>query len=70
MTMTMEDKMKQILGEQSFIIAALQIQLEAVRNECEMLKVQLGGLAQGQMFSEQLVAPKAPKTNGEARPNV
>lgn len=65
--MTMEDKIKAVLGEQGFIIAALQVQLEAIKAENEQLKKLMAEQAQAQMFVEQLRPPKA---NGEARPNV
>jgi hypothetical protein len=66
--MTMDDKIKQILGEQGFIIAVLQVQLEAVKAECEQLKKLIAEQAQGRMFVEAVRPP--PKTNGEARPDV
>jgi hypothetical protein len=69
--MTMEDRVKQILGEQAYIITALQVQLDAAKKECETLKNQLGVMAQGQMFADAIKPPSPPpRTNGEARPDV
>lgn len=66
--MTMEDRIKAIIGEQGFNIAALQTQLENLKAENEQLKNLVAAQTQGQMFGEQLRPP--PKTNGEARPDV
>jgi TRAP-type mannitol/chloroaromatic compound transport system substrate-binding protein len=63
--MTMEEKIKNVLGEQAFIIAALQVQMDAARAECEQLKKMLAEHAQMHMFSQAV----AEKSNGEARPS-
>jgi hypothetical protein len=63
-----EDRVKQVLGEQAFVIAVLQTQLEAIRAENEQLKKLHTEQAQAQVFSEALRPP--PKTNGEVRPDV
>jgi hypothetical protein len=66
--MTMEDRIKQVLGEQAYIITALQVQLDTAKTECNHLRDQLAAVAQGQMFADTVQPP--PRTNGEARPNV
>lgn len=63
----MEEKIKQVLGEQAFVIAVLQVQLQAAKAENEQLKKMYAEQAQMQMFGEAL---RPPKTNGEARPDV